>query len=67
MKVCECGEEPKHHPSVHFARKRDALMEQVKEFMDTVYPTHIFGETFNRRQVELVAACFVLREEAREL
>ena len=63
MEICECKlPATPHHPSLHYAEKRDALMEKVKVFMLNIYPPEIFGDSFNRRQVELIAACFVIDE-----
>lgn len=61
MEICECNNPPDKHPSLHFAQKRDALMAEVGKFMEERYPDFIFGDSFNRKQVELIA--FVLREE----
>ena len=63
MEICECGNPAEeHHPSWHYAQKRDALMERIDKFMDKVYPEWLMGPTFNRKQVACVAACFILDE-----
>ncbi len=65
MEICECGTPQwEHHPSLHYAQKRDELIVHAHKFIDEVYPHDIFGETFNRKQVELIAACFVLEMRA---
>lgn len=38
-------------------------MKEVEVFMDEKYPANIFGDYFNRKQVQLIAACFQLKEE----
>lgn len=61
MEICECGNPAeKHHPSEHYRQKRDALMAKVEAFMDEVYPADIFVSDFNRKQVALIAACYIL-------
>jgi hypothetical protein len=67
MEICECGKLPNHHPSEHYREKRDALMQRVEAFMDEVYPADIFKSEFNRKQVALIAACFVLDNHAPEI
>jgi hypothetical protein len=68
MTHCDCGNPPTaHHPSLHYAEKRDAVMSKVEEFMEAVYPAHVFGDTFNRQQVALIAACFVIDGEASDV
>lgn len=65
MDICECPNPPEpHHPSLHYAQKRDALMIRIDEFTERVYPRDIFGGTFDRKQVALIAACFILDEQA---
>ena len=63
MEICECNN-PKtpHHPSIHYAEKRDALIARIEEFALEKYPKFIFGDSFNRKQVALIAACFILDE-----
>ena len=48
------------------AEKRDALMLEVEKFMDYVYLVEIFGQTFDRKQVALIAANFILRTPGSE-
>ncbi len=45
-----------------FAEKRDALMVKIDAFMDEVYPKD-FISNFNRKQVVLICACYIVREE----
>lgn len=61
MEICNCGTPSiEHYTSWHYAQKRNAIMLTSKEFMDRIYPADIFGQTFDRKQVELLIACFIL-------
>jgi len=64
METCNCQEiDGPHHPSEHYAQRRNAWMTKVKDFMDRVYPADIFVSINEHRQMfQCIAACFVLEE-----